>query len=195
MEGSYLRTGKGGHSVNMYETEEFQAEIAVSDYLEGYVAVEEFLECCKVCPNYGNVWSCPPFDFDAEGYWKRFSRLLVVARKIYLPGDLSQEESFRLLEEVKEEMSRQLFEKEKENPGSVSLSAGNCSICRKLSECACTRPSGEPCRYPEKMRYSIEALGGNVGLTASKLLGIQLEWIEEGKLPSYFVLVGGLLML
>ena len=44
------------------------------------------------------------------------------------------------------------------------------------------------------MRYSVEALGGNVGLTVQKLLGIQLEWMEEGKLPSYFVLVGGLLM-
>ena len=58
----------------------------------------------------------------------------------------------------------------------------------------CTRPDGQPCRYPDTMRYSIEALGGNVGLTVQKLLGIQLEWMEEGKLPSYFVLVGGLLM-
>ena len=43
------------------------------------------------------------------------------------------------------------------------------------------------------MRYSIEALGGNVGKTVHDLLGIELEWIEEGKVPSYFVLVGGLL--
>ena len=43
------------------------------------------------------------------------------------------------------------------------------------------------------MRYSIESLGGNVGLTVSKLMGIELEWVTEGKVPSYFVLVGGLL--
>ena len=43
------------------------------------------------------------------------------------------------------------------------------------------------------MRYSIESLGGNVGLTVSKLMGIELEWMEEGKIPSYFVLAGGLL--
>ena len=35
--------------------------------------------------------------------------------------------------------------------------------------------------------------GGNVGLTVSKMMGIELEWVQEGKLPSYFVLVGGLL--
>ena len=43
------------------------------------------------------------------------------------------------------------------------------------------------------MRYSIESLGGKVGLTASKLLGINLQWIEAGQIPDYFVLVGGLL--
>lgn len=44
------------------------------------------------------------------------------------------------------------------------------------------------------MRYSIESIGGNVGLTVSKLLGIQLEWLKEGQVPEYFVLVGGLLI-
>ena len=175
-----------------YRIERFQKEIDVSDYLEGYVAVEEFLEYCKACPNYGAVWSCPPFDFDAEGYWRRFSRFLVIARKIHLPGGISQEEGFRILSDVKADMTRELLELEASNPGSVSLSAGSCSICRNTS--GCTRPDGQPCRHPDTMRYSVEALGGNVGLTVQKLLGIQLEWIEEGKLPSYFVLVGGLLM-
>ena len=27
----------------------------------------------------------------------------------------------------------------------------------------------------------------------SKLLGIELQWMEEGRLPKYFVLAGGLL--
>ena len=78
---------------------------------------------------------------------------------------------------------------EKEYPGSISLSAGSCSLCKD----GCTRAVREPCRYPEMMRYSIESLGGDVGRTVSKLMGYELEWIEEGKLPSYFVLVGGLL--
>ena len=87
-------------------------------------------------------------------------------------------------------MSRELFELEKEFPGSVSLSAGSCGMCRGGG---CTRPEGKPCRFPEKMRFSIESLGGNVGLTVSRLMGIELEWMEEGKMPSYFVLVGGLM--
>lgn len=38
-----------------------------------------------------------------------------------------------------------------------------------------------------------EAIGGNVGKTISKLCGIEIEWIEDGRLPEHFVLVGGLL--
>lgn len=45
------------------------------------------------------------------------------------------------------------------------------------------------------MRHSIESLGGNVGLTCSRLMKIELMWMEEGKLPPYFVLVCGLLRL
>ena len=66
-----------------------------------------------------------------------------------------------VLEEVKADMSRELFEMEAANPGSVSLSAGSCSICRNAfgSENenvtgntefhGCTRPDGQPCRYPD----------------------------------------------
>lgn len=169
---------KKGENDGKYRIERFQKEMGVSDYLEGYVAIEEFLEYCKACPNYDAIWSCPPFDFDAEGCWRRFSRLQVIARKIYLPDGISQEEGFRILGDLKSEMTRELFEMEATNPGSVSLSAGSCSICR--NESGCTRPAGQPCRYPQTMRYSIEALGSNVGLTVQKLLGIQLEWMEEG---------------
>ena len=116
---------KKGENDGKYRIERFQKEIGVSDYLEGYVAVEEFLEYCKACPNYDAIWSCPPFDFDAEGCWRRFSRLLVIVRKIHLPGGISQAEGFRILEEVKADMSRELFELEVANPGSVSLSAGS----------------------------------------------------------------------
>ena len=58
----------------------------------------------------------------------------------------------------------------------------------------CKRTEGQPCRFPDKMRYSIESLGGNVGLTISRLMGIELEWMKEGTMPRYFVLVSGLLV-
>lgn len=174
----------------MYTIERFEKEIDVAEYIDGYVSVEEFEECCKACPNYGTVWSCPPYDFDAEGYWKNYKKLLVVARKINFTKEVTPEQSYEIMKEVKADMAKELYKMESEVPKSISLSAGSCDLCQ---EEGCTRKDGISCRYPDKMRYSIESIGGNVGLTVSKLLGIRLEWIEEGKVPSYFVLVGGLL--
>lgn len=183
----------------MYTTQRYHSTISVSDYLEHYVDVETFLEKCRECPNYGEIWSCPPYDFDAREYWKQYKTLELTAVKInfdeeYACKPVSQEEAQRIIEDslwnVKTGLSAELLEKERANPGSVSLSAGSCHLCRGK----CGKVDNEPCRFPEKMRYSIEALGGNVGLTISKLMGIELEWMEEGKLPHYFVLVCGLLL-
>lgn len=174
----------------MYNVEIFEKEISVDQYIKDYVNAAEFIEYCKRCPNYGAVWSCPPYDFDAEGYWKDFSTLYITARKIIFEPETDIEKSREIMSEVKDDMSRGLYMMEKRYPGSVSLSAGSCSMCRTEG---CSRKDNKPCRHPELMRYSIESIGGNVGLTVSKLMGIELEWVTEGKLPSYFVLVGGLL--
>lgn len=183
----------------MYTTQRYYSSISVSDYLRRYVDVETFLEKCKECPNYGKVWSCPPYDFDVLEYWRQYETLDLIAVKIlfdeeYAGKSFPPKEAQQIIEDslwqVKADLSAELLEKEQAHPGSVSLSAGSCHLCGGQ----CGKADGEPCRFPEKMRYSIEALGGNVGLTISKLMGIELEWIEEGKLPHYFVLVCGLLL-
>lgn len=173
----------------MYTIERSEKTIKVSEYIKDYVNVEEFLQYCKECKNYGAVWSCPSYDFNPEDYWKEYDELLVIARKIIFGPEVDQARSYEIMLEVKDDMSRELYELEKAFPGSISLSAGSCSMCKD----GCTRVSEQPCRHPELMRYSIESIGGNVGKTVSKLMGYELEWIEEGKLPTYFVLVGGLL--
>lgn len=182
----------------MYTTKRYGASVPVSDYLEGYVDVDTFLECCKACPNYDSKWSCPSYDFDVTAYWKKYKTLDLTAVKIifdeeYAGKEFPEEEIQRITEtsvmENKRQLSKELLLREKEIPGSISLSAGSCILC----EGNCSRKEGKPCRFPDKMRYSIESLGGNVGLTISKLMGIELEWIQEGRLPHHFVLVCGLL--
>lgn len=168
----------------------FEKTISVVDYIDGYVNVEEFLACCKECGNYDQKWSCPSFTFDpVEDYWKKYENLYVIGKKMCLAEE-EKHDWQTLMAQVKAELTETLYAKEAENPGSVSLSAGSCNIC---GESNCSKKDGQPCRFPDKMRYSIEALGGNVGLTASKLLGIELQWIAQGEVPDYFVLVGGLL--
>lgn len=172
--------------------ENFEKTIDVETYIRDYVNVEEFVECCKKCPMYQKKWSCPEFDFDPVDYWKQFKWLRIYGKKIYLEDDkdITMDNMDKFLRDFQNQIADELFEEEKKVPGSVSLSAGSCIVC---GEDNCSKKEGLPCRYPEKLRYSIESLGGNVGLTVSKLLGIDLLWCEEGKLPEYFVMVGGLL--
>lgn len=181
-----------------YQITRHTATISVSEYIEGFVDVETFLEACRSCPNYDKKWSCPSYYFNVLDFWKKYKTLNLLASKIIFPEEAlkrtyTQEELNHILDKVltkeKEKLSLELFEEEKKYPGSISLSAGCCSRCA-----VCSREKGEPCIFPDKMRYSIESLGGNVGLTIEKLMGLHLEWMEEGRLPHHFVLVCGLLL-
>lgn len=182
----------------MYTTKRHCMSVGIDEYLDGYVNIEEFLTYCQTCPNYQTFWACPPFDFSPLDYWKQFEILDLYAEEIifdeaHAGKKFDQEEMDRIidasLKQVKKQLTEELYEIERQTPGSVSLSAGSCELCQD----DCTRKDKEACRFPEKMRYSIEALGGNVGLTINKLMGIELEWIREGVLPGRFVLVCGLL--
>ena len=182
-----------------YTTQLYHASIPVSEYLEHYVDVKTFLNACKACPNFDKVWSCPSYDFDVLSYWRQYQTLLLTARKITfceeaLSLTFPPEEVNEIINQVvlpeKQKLTDMLMEEEKKYPGSISLSAGSCNLCKN----GCAKPLGQPGRFPDQMRYSSESLGGNVGLTIEKLMGIQLEWMEEGKLPHHFVLVCGLLI-
>lgn len=171
-----------------YSVERFTAVTAVSGYLERYVNVAHFLTFCEKCPNYGNVWSCPPYDFDPRDIWRAYDTLTVFGCRITYSGERTASEMENVLFEVKRQLTEELEDLAAHRPGSLPLSAGSCRLCEK-----CARPEGLPCRHPDKMRYSVESLGGDVGKTISELCGIDIEWIEGDKLPDHLVLVAGLL--
>jgi predicted metal-binding protein len=172
----------------MYRTERLEASIDIASYIDGYVDVERFLACCRECPNYGQLWSCPPYDFDPLDIWRAFDTLMVLAYRVTWSRAYTEGEMDMVHDRIKQKIADELYVMESHSPGSLSLSAGSCQLCE-----GCTRPCGQPCRYPDQLRYSIESLGGNVGNTLTDLCGVRLEWIEEGKLPTHMVLAGGLL--
>lgn len=198
-------------NTNNIRIETLTAEIPMEEYLRDYVDVERFLGLCAQCSNYLNRWSCPPYDFDPLDYIKRFRTVKVVARKISPIGDWqpdiqdenaqagpaytgegakSYEWVWQMMSSVKADLEAELFKEEDALPGSQLLSGGSCYKCAE----GCTRPTGEPCRHPDLMRYSIEALGGDVEKIACDLLGSPLIWSGAGELPPYYMLVGGLLV-
>ena len=66
--------------------------------------------------------------------------------------------------------------------------AGRCLVCER-----CARRDAQPCRFPEKLRYSLESLGANVGALVADKLGAPLQWGTKDAPPEYFVLVGAML--
>ena len=63
------------------------------------------------------------------------------------------------------------------------------SRCRQCHPQPCTRPSGLPCRHPDRMRPSLEALGFNLARTADELLKMPLQWSSDEQLPDYLTLI------
>lgn len=175
-----------------------EREVPLAEYRAQCVDVPKFLGYCAACPNYGGTWSCPPFDFDPQEIWDRYDRILLRAVKVPVPAELREKvlspqeingESHALLAPIKHDLLSSLLEQERATPGSLALSAGRCQECQ-----VCTKASSQPCRQPERMRHSIESLGGDVGKTLSLYLGQELLWGREGHLPEYYILLGGLLL-
>ena len=181
------------------QTESFEKEIDVQDFIENCVDVAYFTECCSKCPNYGKTWSCPPYDFDPLDIWNQYRTFLITAKKVITPPELLEktytlEEIIRIGAEltmgaftnVDDEM---VLLKEK-FPGSRVIGGGKCMLC---GQDGCARLSGEPCRFPDKMTYSIESLGGNVEKVLDRYFNEKIYWGADGHLAPSYIRVGGLL--
>lgn len=171
--------------------------LPVKKILSDYVDAPKYLAACEQCPNYGRIGSCPPYDFSVIGYWRDYDSLELLCVQAFVPDELrarvfSEEELKPVIEstiaEARAALDSRLAEEEANQPGSRMLSAGKCVRC---DDCACAH--GQPCRFPEAIRYSIESLGGDVVALARDLFQLPLLWAEGGQLPEYFVLMGGLL--
>ena len=89
----------------MYQIKNNTAEISIKEYLNKYVDIPTFLKCCRECPNFNHKWSCPPYDFDVESYWKQYTSFLLVGRQIIFNEEtrnrtFSQEDMDLFIEEI-----------------------------------------------------------------------------------------------
>lgn len=174
---------------DLYTVQTIEATISVAEYLRFGVDVRKFAGYCQKCHNYGGRWSCPPFEFDPIDIWKKYQTLHVHARILAPEMNTDIQALMKGMKWEKTILLEELLSLEKSVPDSMALSAGSCDICGN----DCTRQNGVSCRHSEKMRYSIEALGGDVAQIVERYLHKPLCWIKDGKVPDYLTLVGGLL--
>lgn len=182
----------------MYSFENYISSIPISDYISKYRDVEKFIAFCQQCHRYKNCWACPPFDFDEEAYLSNYETAHILGTKIILSEELraicynsedSKNTGAKVIREVRSKIDKQLIEAEAATLNSRAFFAGTCHLCPNAD---CTRIESKPCRYPDKIRLSLESIGFDMGKTTEELLNIKLQWSTDGTLPEYLVLVSGL---
>lgn len=177
------------HKYATYTTERYTAELDAKTYIERFRRADYFLKLCQQCGNYGRRYGCPPFDHDPLTVLQRYDRVKIIGVKI-TPYDktLPLSAAGDMMRPVTTALNEELLEKEQSSDGMCFGFAGSCLYCG-VAQCA--RKEGKPCRHPDKVRPSLEAYGFDVSLTAKELLGIEIKWSEQGLLPEYLTLVGG----
>lgn len=183
----------------MYRLDHTVAHLLLADYVASYRDSERFMAYCRECRNYGRYWSCPPFDFDPDEQLRRYAHAWIIGTRIE-PDDspcgpcASNEERIercrRIIASVRATLDARLLALEDTYPGSRAFLAGSCFEC---PEGQCARACGQPCIRSRGPRHSLESFGFDIGLTASKLLGIELQWSYDERMPEYLTLVSGLL--
>ncbi len=171
----------------------------MADYEAEYRDCQKFIEFCKVCKNYGTLWSCPPFEPDSEIDISKYKFAYILGTKVFIDErtrysadsvEARTRLTYDILLDVRKEIDQKLLDLEKRFAGSLAFYAGS---CRQCEDNICTRSQSLACTKPERMRSSLEAIGFDMGKTTSTLLGIEMKWSTDNVLPEYFTLVSALL--
>ena len=175
--------------MEMFETEILKAEAPVAELAE-LRDVARFGKLCRECPGYGARWCCPPLTQAELDVAALNDTLLIVAAKIRpAESGLLLAAADGLILQARRMLEPQLLATERELGGRAALFTGRCPHCGDMP---CTRPSGAPCRHPDLVRPSLEALGYDVAAIIDRYLGIRMLWGRDGKLPEYLTVVGGI---
>ena len=176
-----------------YQLKQIKKTIDAAHFIERYRDVERICSLCAQCPSFGNVWSCPPFDFDPKTVSDGFKTVTLLAtviefddrtRAAITSPEQAREFASRAMHEVWDTLLPQMHELERQLPGSRCFTF-RCQLCPE----GCTRPQGLPCRHPDRMRHSLESVGFDLSAAARDELGIDLEWSNDGMLAKRITLL------
>lgn len=95
-----------------YDLEVQVRKISVERLLTQYWNPEPVREACKLCPDYGKVWSCPPGVPEADAYLKKFSEGFLIGVKVKYPEEIRKNVS---TPEEAQQLRNQTYERVKRN--------------------------------------------------------------------------------
>ena len=158
------------------------------------VEKERFSALCKDhCRNFNRKYSCPPSSNDFHNLSCGYDFLHVFLNLVRLDTFPQIYNTIRMVNTVLKGKQRKLTDSiseklsEKHTPHTI-LENGSCRLCK-----TCAFQFVEPCKHPEKMRFSLEATGVDVNDLCSSCFGIPLQWYRKGAFPAYQGVVSAIL--
>ncbi len=109
------------------------------------------------CQMYGKNWACPPACGPLEEMRERvkqYSRGLLVQTVGQLEDSLDWDAIQETSAEHEKNFQRLWEVLGKQYPGMLAMGAGTCTRCNP-----CAYVEGKPCRFPDRLMYSMEASG------------------------------------
>jgi len=154
-------------------------EVAVAELLP-FLKKETVFNLCRQCPNFDQLWSCPPIvpDFEkfSAGYEKAGMFLFWAAT-----GQFAEEENpaIACYEFLKKKNRRYMLKLEKEKTGQAVFSF-SCDLCSK-----CGKKEGKACKKPEKIRFNLTAFGFNIDDLSKVLMNHPISWSTDKNEAQY----------
>jgi predicted metal-binding protein len=171
---------------------EFDVECYSNFIRKKDIAVREdfFNEMCKNgCVNYGKKYSCPPFAPDFDSVIKENQGLYTILFKLNLNQIKSTEyNKIRIANSVLKSKIISLMRYLEDKFNTAFLGTGSCNLCKP-----CKLELNLPCKYPDKKRYSLEAVGIDCNKLSEKLFNFPLVWYNNKKAPEYSCVICGLI--
>lgn len=173
-----------------YSLQHFTSEMSTDVFTARYLDKKRIEDLCRKCPDYGLRWTCPPLDLKTDKFWLSYSRISILVTKVCLSRrDIPFTDADRILRIVRLHIEDRLLDME-HHTGGRSFASGKCLRC---TDGECNRKYGNPCRFPDKARLSLEASDFDMEQMLTDVFDIQLQWAKDGLMPPYFILVGALL--
>jgi len=145
--------------------------------------------CKKGCKNYNKKYSCPPFSPSFKNLSKSYDGLFIIFFLTSLKQIKSTEyNKIRIANVVMKSKIKKLMRYLEEKFDTKFLSTGSCDLCKP---CKCKLKLS--CKYPEKRRYSLEAVGIDCNKLSEDIFKRKLLWYKDKKAPDYTTVMCGLL--
>lgn len=168
-------------------------EMQTRDYINRFNRRQEFEVLCKECGNWAKRWGCPPFNTDQIRQIERFDHVKLYCLSAGIttwPDGAGIKEMSEALDRIRRSWEPELLIAEQQMNGLAALFTGMCYHCGNQ---VCARINDEPCRHPEKVRPSLEALGFDLSKTATDIFQTNIEWFHPSHpTPRKLTLLAGI---